>query len=296
MPANKLSDEDEQEILNTCQSAEFADMPAAFIVNTLLDRGEYIASESTIHRVLRKHEQNAKRGNEQTHRKSPLPDTFTATKPGQVLTWDITYMPSQTKGVFYYLYMIQDLYSRKAVGFEVYSVESGELAASLLERTLLSEGLYHGNVVLHSDNGAAMKSQAMYVKMEELGVLKSHSRARVSNDNPFIESFFHTLKYHRTWPKKGFKTITDAREWAGEFIHWYNHIHKHSKLNYVTPNERHLGLDQAILAKRERRLMEAKGKHPERWIQGKIRNCEPVPPTTLNPKKLVKPEAAKIAA
>ena len=192
--------------------------------------------------------------------------------------------------------MIQDLYSRKGIGFEVYAHEDGELAAGLLERTLISEAVVRSQVVLHSDNGAAMKSQAMYIKMSEMGVIKSHSRPGVSNDNPYIESFFRTLKYNISWPKQGFASLDEARQWVARFMDWYNNIHKHSKLNYVTPSEHHEGLDGKILAKRKEVLEQQKKARPERWIQGKVRNCEPAPAVCLNPTKLTEATQIKVAA
>ena len=199
--------------------------------------------------------------------------------------WDITYLPSPVRGQFYYLYMIEDVYSRKIVGWEVYDHESGELAAQLLQRTLIKEKCLHSGLVLHSDNGAPMKAQTMRMKAYELGVVTSYSRPRVSNDNPFAESLFKTCKYRPDWPTEGFSSLDSARQWVLRFTHWYNMEHKHSQLRFVTPNERHMGEDKVILANRKQTIESAKALNPARWGGREVRDCTPLPPTTLNPVK-----------
>ncbi len=233
---------------------------------------------------------NAKQPTHRGRAKAPnprkSPETFIATKPCQVFCWDITYLPSMVRGQFYYLYMIEDVYSRKIVGFEVYDREAGDLAAKLLERTLLSENAIGTGVILHSDNGAPMKSQTLRIKAYELGVLTSYSRPRVSNDNPFAEALFRTVKYAPSFPEHGFDSLDGARVWVNGFVHWYNAEHKHSGLNFVTPNERHTLKDGDILARRESVLVMAKQENPARWNGRAVRNCSPVQPTALNPVRL----------
>ena len=284
-PKNKLSASEQAAIIAVCNQPRFASLPPTQIVPTLLDEGIYHGSESTFYRVLRQHEQLAHRGRALAPKASSAPKTFTATGPCQVFCWDITYLPSPVRGQFYYLYMIEDVYSRKIVGWEVYDHESGVLAAQLLERTLISENALHTGVVLHSDNGAPMKAQTMRMKAYELGVLTSYSRPRVSNDNPFAESLFKTCKYRPNWPIDGFKSLDAARRWMLSFTRWYNNEHKHSQLNFVTPNQRHTGEDKEILAKRLLTMQRAKDENPIRWGTQEVRNCEPVGPTTLNPVK-----------
>ena len=210
--------------------------------------------------------------------------------------WDITYLPSTVRGQFFYWYMLEDLYSRKIVGDEVYEQESGELAADLLQRTLLRENCLHSGIVLHSDNGAPMKSQTLRAKAYELGVTTSYSRPRVSNDNPFAESLFRTCKYRPEWPSNGFKSLEDARAWVLKFTRWYNYEHKHSQLNFVTPHQRHTGQDKAILAERKTVMEAAKAANPNRWGKRNVRNCDPVGPTTLNPEKKPAKQEEKQAA
>lgn len=283
-PANKLIPTERDAIREICNRPEFASMPPSQIVPTLLDRGEYVASESSFYRVLKAEGQLQHRGRAQAPQKRSKPRSHTATGPNQVWNWDITYLPSRVKGQFYYLYMHEDLFSRKVVGYEVYDKECGELAAQLLQRTILREQCFDNPPVLHSDNGAPMKALTMKAKMEELGVMSSYSRPRVSNDNPFAESLFRTLKYCPQWPSKGFASLDEARDWVQRFVEWYNNEHKHSRLNFVAPAERHNGKDREILAKRKQTLEMAKARNGHRW-SGNIRNCEPVGPVTLNPER-----------
>ena len=285
-PKNKLTAAEQAAIIAVCNQPRFSSLPPTQIVPTLLDEGEYYGSESTFYRVLKQHEQLAHRGRTLAPKASSAPKTFTATGPCQVFCWDITYLPSPVRGQFYYLYMIEDVYSRKIVGFEVYDREAGDLAAKLLERTLLSEKAIGTGVILHSDNGAPMKSQTLRMKAYELGVLTSYSRPRVSNDNPFAEALFRTVKYAPSFPEHGFNSLDGARVWVNGFVGWYNAEHKHSGLNFVTPNERHTLKDGDILARRESVLVMAKQVNPARWNGRAVRNCSPVEPTALNPVRL----------
>ena len=282
-PSNKLSEAEQQMILSVSNETRFASLPPTQIVPTLLDEGVYYASESSFYRVLKAHNQLHHRGRSMAPNANKLPDTFVANRPGEVFCWDITYLPSVVRGRFYYLYMLEDIFSRKIVGAEVYECESGEYAAELLQRTLIHENALYTGVVVHSDNGVPMKSQTMRAKAYELGVTTSYSRPRVSNDNPFAESLFRTCKYRPDWPSHGFKSLEEARRWVLTFTRWYNYEHKHSQLRFVTPHQRHTGQDKSILANRQSRLELAKQANPSRWGKRKIRNCEPVGPTTLNP-------------
>ncbi|WP_339779354.1 IS3 family transposase [uncultured Marinobacter sp.] len=286
-PANKLSEAERQQILSTCNSARYESLPPSQIVPSLLDEGLYLASESSFYRILKAHNQLNHRGQSLAPQRSREATTHHASGPCEVWCWDITYCASTVRGQFYYLYMFEDVYSRKIVGYEVYETESGDYAAGLLQRCLLREQCLHRPLVLHSDNGAPMKAQTMKAKLEELGVLPSYSRPRVSNDNAFSESLFRTLKYRPGWPSSGFNSLEEARRWVDRFVNWYNHEHKHSKLRFVTPHERHSGEDAAILAQRQRVLEQAKKRTPGRWGRRPIRNCEPVGSTTLNPEKRV---------
>lgn len=293
-PSHQLSEKERETILQVCNQPEFAGLPPTQIVPRLLDRGIYHASESSFYRVLKTANQANHRGRAQAPGKVHKPTSHEATKANECWSWDITYLPSLTQGAYFYLYLFEDIFSRKIVGHEVHEVESGELAAQLVQRCLLSEQCFHQPIVLHSDNGAPMKSLTLRAKLEELGVTGSYSRPRVSNDNPFSEALFKTLKYVEKWPDKGFATMGEARDWVQAFVHWYNHEHKHSKINFVSPAERHAGLDTEILAKRKQVLEKAKQANPRRW-SGEVRNCEPVGSVMLNPDKPTVDNPKKLA-
>ena len=178
--------------------------------------------------------------------------------------------------------MVEDVFSRKCVAWEVYDAESGDYAAELIQRAVIREQCFHKPLILHSDNGSPMKSQTLQAKLSELKITPSHSRPRVSNDNAFVESLFRTLKYTPQWPPKGFSTIEEARDWVEAFMAWYNNEHRHSAINFVTPVQRHQGEDIEILRKRARVYEDAKANTPARWSGG-IRNWSPAGPVALNP-------------
>ncbi|MGQ3665297.1 IS3 family transposase [Citrobacter braakii] len=280
-PRNKLSETEKQQILELCNSPEFASLPPNVIVPMLADKGVYIASESTFYRVLKSASQLTRRSRECQYKR---PDVLKAVAPNQVWSWDISYLPSWVRGQHFYLYMIMDIYSRKIIAAEVFTSETGEHAAELLQRAVWNEKCSSSNLVLHSDNGSPMRSYTLLAKMYALGVLSSYSRPRVNNDNPYSESLFRTLKYCPWWPENGFHTIDDARAWISRFANWYNVEHKHSGIKYVTPDERHRGLDEKILAARKSVYRLAHQQHPERWSK-QLRNWEHIPAVNLNPDK-----------
>ena len=284
-PSNKLSKAERAAILEVCNEPEHASLPPSQIVPTLMDKGVYLGSESSFYRVLEAEKQLNRRGQSQAPSKKSKPTSFAASGPNEVWSWDITYLASSVKGQFYYLYLFEDIFSRKIVGYEVHENECGQRAAELVQRCMLREQCFNTKLVLHSDNGAPMKSQTMKAKLEELGVQSSYSRPRVSNDNPYSEALFKTLKYCAQWPSSGFKDLEGARDWVQNFVGWYNEQHKHSRINFVTPAQRHAGLDSEILSKRKNVLEAAKEKNPSRW-SGEVRNCKPVGVVMLNPDKL----------
>ncbi|WP_422398599.1 IS3 family transposase [Vibrio breoganii] len=281
-PANKLAEDERQQILIVCNEGEFADLPPSQIVPRLADDGIYLASESTFYRVLKENNQLTHRGKDKPKGTLKKPTSHKATGPNQVWSWDITYCPTTVIGQHYYLYMIEDIFSRKIVGWEVHECESGEHAANLLERTVWSEKCVGQSVVLHSDNGSPMKSLTMLAKMQELGVAGSRSRPRVSNDNPYSESLFRTVKYCRRWPSEGFKSLEEVRQWTMEFVRWYNTEHRHSRINFVTPEQKHEGQDTALLKQRDEVYKLAQLNKPERWSK-ETRNWSPVTEVELNP-------------
>ena len=284
-PPNQLSELERARILALCNTPEFASLPPSQIVPRLADRGEYVASESSFYRVLKAADQLHRRGRSRAPSKTKPPTTHVAERANQVWSWDISWMPSRVRGRFWYLYLIEDIYSRKVVGWEVHETESGEQAAELVQRAVMSERCFRQPLVLHSDNGSPMKSQTLRVKMDELGIAPSYSRPRVSNDNPFSESLFRILKYCPEWPSQGFATLEDARTWVMKFVDGYNHRHCHSRLKFVTPAQRHRGEDRELLEQRHRVYQAAKARHPQRW-SGETRDWLPVGAVALNPERL----------
>ncbi len=209
------------------------------------------------------------------------PRALTATKPNQVFTWDITYLLSNVRGIYFYLYLFLDIFSRKIVGFRVHDREAMELSAPLLVEICEKENIVDGQLTVHADNGGSMKGATMLATMEKLGVEKSFSRPSVSDDNPFSESLFKTLKYCPIFPTKPFESVEAAQAWVVTFVYWYNEVHLHSAIGFVTPSSRHSGLDVAILKQREIVYAEAKMKNPNRW-SNKTRNWERVATVNLN--------------
>lgn len=292
-PGNKLSNHERNRIINILESPEFADSNPNQIVPKLADLGIYLGSESTMYRIQRDLKMNKHRLSSQpAHRHSP--DPLIANGSNQLWSWDITYLPSTMKGRFFYLYMVMDLYSRKAVACQVYEYESGDLAAELITDACIHEKITKEQITLHSDNGSPMKSATMLAKLQDLGVIPSFSRPSISNDNPYSESLFRTLKYRPEYPEKPFETIYDARDWANRFIHWYNKEHLHSSINFVTPEDRHNSRDIKILANRHQVYEQAKSKNPERW-SGKTRNWNPATEVVLKKFKKVKQTSKAIS-
>ena len=292
---HQLTHAEEAAILDTCNEREYQSLPPSQIVPRLADKGLYLASESSFYRVLKKHQHLNHRGRMKPPRKVPAPTSFTATGPNQVWSWDISYCPSEVRGQHWYLYLIMDIYSRKIVAWEIHEAESGELAKKLIDRALLRERCWQNPPVLHSDNGAPMTSYTLKARLADLGMLMSHSRPRVSNDNPYSESLFKTLKYCPKWPAKGFSSLTAVRKWMLLFEQAYNEEHLHSGINFVTPAQRHQGVDAELLAKREAVYERAKSLNPRRW-SGDIRNWKVAGAVSLNPGKLQEIERNKQAA
>ena len=283
-PGNKLSPDERQQILDTVNEKRFASMPPCQIVPALADEGRYIASESSFYRILREEKMQNHRGRSQESGKHGKPTTYCATAPNQVWTWDISYLAGAVKGLFYYLYLIVDIFSRDIVGWEVWPEESADHASELIKRACLAQKrLTTAPLVLHSDNGSPMKGATMLETLYALGITPSNSRPRVSNDNPYSESLFKTLKYRPNYQPKGFEDIETARRWCSGFVNWYRHEHHHSGIRFLTPAERHEGKGAAILEKRSLLYQAAKAAHPERWNSRATRNWNDITEVYLNP-------------
>jgi len=291
-PANKLSPEERKAIVALCNAPEYRSRPPAFIVADQADKGRYLASESTIYRVLHEYDQQHHRGRQQAPQRKRPPTTHQATAPNQLWCWDISWLPGPARGTWWYLYLIMDVFSRKIVGHEIYETETGELAAELIQKTCWRERLTdrHKPLILHSDNGSPMKAATFLEKLYDLGITPSYSRPRVSNDNAFAESAFKTLKYRPGFPVDGFATLAEAQDWVQQFTEWYNHEHRHSALRYVTPSQRHNGEAKGILTQRREVFEAAKQRHPERW-SGDIRKLDLPEIVHLNPERDPIPQA-----
>ena len=234
IPTNSLSGLERERLLTVINSDEFGSLPPSQIVPILADRGEYIASESTCYRLLRAQCQLRHRGAERPAQRRHKPRALCATAPNQLFSWDITYMPTPVKGIYFYLYLFMDVFSRKIVGWQIYEVESSELASEVMRDICIREAIAPNQVVLHSDNGSPMKGATMLATLQALGVASSFSRPAVSNDNPYSESLFKTMKYRPAYPRQAFESLLAARQWVGVFVQWYNEEHRHSAINFVT--------------------------------------------------------------
>jgi putative transposase len=282
-PANALSPAERKAVVAIVNSPEYRDLPPKQVVPRLADAGYYCASESTIYRILRAEEQLAHRGRAKP-RTVRCVDEHEATAANQVWSWDITYLLSAIRGRFFYLYLIEDVWSRRIMGFEVHEEESMDAAASLVRATCMTAGADPEGLVLHSDNGGPMRGSTMLATLQHLGIVASFSRPSVSDDNPYIESLFRTLKYRPEYPQKPFESIEQARTWVTGFVAWYNAEHRHSGIRFVTPDERHDGREHTVLANRVRVYERARSKNPNRWSRG-TRNWSPTAAVFLNPKR-----------
>lgn len=281
-PANKLSEAERKVAMAVLNGDEFKNLPPSQIVPRLADQGRYIASESTLYRLLHQTGQMRHRRLERTPQKRSKPRALTATRPEQIFCWDITYLPTCVRGIHFYLYLFVDLFSRKIVGWQVFDCESAELAAGLLQDICAKQGIRAGQLVVHSDNGSPMKGQTMLATMQRLGVAPSRSRPSVSNDNPYSESLFRTLKYRPDLPVKPFEDLLQARRWATRLVRWYNEEHRHSAIGFVTPSQRHAGQDADLLANRAVIYELARQANPQRWSK-QTRDWSYVDHVKLNP-------------
>ena len=265
---HRFSEEERQQVLSTVNDPRFADLTPNQIVAILAEEGVYVASESTIYRIMREEGLLNHRGRSRPPREPREPPVLEATGVHQVLAWDITLLPGPVKGQFFYLYMVMDVWSRRILGVEVHDRECGELAKHFFDRICRDEGISSRSAtILHADNGAPMRSYTLAAKLAELGISLSFSRPRVSNDNAYAESWFRTMKYHQSYPVRRFRDLLSVRAWVDNFVDWYNAEHRHSGIKYVTPNQRHYGEADAICAIRQQTYEQARQQHPRRWAR-----------------------------
>ena len=291
-PANRFSEAERAALLAAANEPEFGALPPSQIVPRLADAGRYLGSESTLYRCLRDALQLAHRRPERRAHPRSKPRALSATAPNQLISWDITYLQTQVHGIYLYLYVFIDVFSRKIVAYQVFEQESQTHASAIFQDYVYQTGIAAGQLTLHSDNGAPMKGATLIATLEQLGVARSLSRPSVSNDNPYSEALFRTLKYRPENPTRPFRNLADARAFADHLVRWYNHDHRHSAINFVTPAERHNGQDQQLLDQRHNLYQAARAKNPTRW-SGKTRNWTRRNRVHLNPETPKKGDVKK---
>ncbi len=261
-----LSTEERQRVVSLLHDERFCDQAPAEVYATLLDEGQYLCSERTMYRILDENREVRERRNQVRHPRYAAPELL-ATRPNEVWSWDITKLLGPTKWTYFYLYVILDIFSRYVVGWMVAHRESATLAQRLIRETLTRQGIKPGQLGIHADRGPSMKSKTVALLMAELGVTKTHNRPYVSNDNPYSESQFKTMKYRADFPER-FGSFQDARGFCGGFFPWYNHKHHHSGLGLLTSFEVHSGQAEQCREKRALVLERAFENNPERFVRG----------------------------
>jgi len=266
-----LTDTEKLRVLDTLNSERFQDMAPGEAYATLLDEGVYLCSERTMYRILSRHSQNIIR--RQSAPRAYTKPELLATRPNELWSWDITKLKGPVKWTYYYLYKVIDVFSRYVVGWMVAYRESADLAQDFIAETCSKQEIIPGTLTIHADNGSPMKAVTFAQLLTDLGVANSHSRPSVSNDNPFSESAFKTLKYRPGYPER-FGSIEDARLFCREFFTWYNTQHRHSGIAMVTPGNVHYHTHQDVLNARSLTLVKAYQQHPERFVKGvpKVQN------------------------
>jgi len=274
-PSNALSAAEEAQVVTVLTSSRYAGVSPKQLVPQLADEGLYLASESTMYRLQRRH---GLRTRKQTTARTHVARASTvhqATGPNQVWSWDITWLPMTVRGSYLYLYLIMDVWSRRIVGWRIAERESADVAAALITQSCSEGNVDPRGLVLHSDNGTPMRGSTMISTLQWLGVIPSFSRPHVSDDNPYSEALFRTLKHTPAYPRLPFADFASANRWVARFIDWYNGTHRHSAIRYVTPDQRHHGRERAVLARRHDLYESMRRANPERW-SGSTRNWLPV--------------------
>jgi putative transposase len=276
-----LSGEERRQVLDVLHSESFADQAPAETYAKLLDQGTYLCSIRTMYRILEANQEVRERRNQLRHPPYAKPQ-LVATAPNQVWTWDITKLLGPAKWSYYYLYVILDIYSRYVVGWMLAHRESQHLAERLIRETLMKEGIHRDQITIHSDRGPAMRSQAVAQFLATLGVTKSHSRPHVSDDNPFSESQFKTLKYRPDFPDR-FATFDHGLDFCRRFFRWHNEEHRHWGIGLLTPAVVHTGHADTAVESRASVLAAAHARHPERFVRGLPQPLKPAAEVWINP-------------
>ncbi len=291
-PQRTIKEEERSQILSILNSARFCDLAPRQVYAILLDEGIYHCSWRSMYRILAGHDQVTERRRQRRHSHYEKPELL-ATSQNELWTWDITRLKGPVPWHYYYLYVIIDVFSRYVVGFMVAERESAELAIELIETSYQRQHIVPEELTLHSDRGAAMTAKSMALFLSDLGVKKSHSRPHVSNDNPFSEAQFKTLKYHPTFPDR-FGSIQDTRAWAQDFFDWYNNQHRHSSLGLMTPAMVHYGQAERVREQRKQVLSDAYNAHPERFVRGLPALESLTQAVWINPPQSMKEDTEKI--
>jgi len=265
-PASALSEAEQAKVLALLHSERFVDKAPAEVVATLLGEGEYHCSERTMYRLLEKHGEVKERRAQLRHPAYKKPE-LVATAPNQVWSWDITKLKTHAKWVYLYLYVVLDIFSRYVVGWMLAEHENAVHAERLMRETFERQGIKPGELVVHADRGQPMRSKRLSQLLADLDVTRSHSRPHVSDDNPYSESQFKTLKYHPSFPER-FGGHDDGRAFCRDFFPWYNDEHHHSALAYLTPRQVHFGQADEVLLRRHETMLAAYAKNPRRFIGG----------------------------
>jgi putative transposase len=283
---------EEAQIVSVLSSAGYAHLSPKQLVPQLADEGLYLASESTIYRLQRR---LGLRPRARTTSRTDITRASTlhrASKPNQVWSWDITWLPTVVRGMYLHLYLVMDVWSRKIVGWRIAARDSAEIASALITQACREGNVDPRGLVLHADNGKPMRASTMIATLQWLGVIPSFSRPHVSDDNPYSEALFRTLKHTPAYPRTPFADLASAERWVARFVAWYNFQHRHSAIRYVTPHERHCGQETAILERRHALYQRARSANPERW-SGQTRNWVPVGLVVLHPQRASVTVAAK---
>jgi putative transposase len=283
-PSNALSAVEEAQVVSVLTSSRYAGLSPKQLVPQLADEGLYLASESTMYRLQRRHGLRKKRLAANRAHVTRACTVHQTTRPNQVWSWDITWLPTTVRGVYLYLYLVMDVWSRRIVGWRVADREAEDVAAGLVTQICADGNIDPRGLVLHSDNGAPMRGSTMIATLQWLGVVPSFSRPHVSDDNPYSEALFRTLKHTPAYPRLPFADLASANRWVARFVDWYNGTHRHSAIRYVTPDERHDGRERALLATRHELYERARCANPERWSRS-TRNWSPVELVVLNPER-----------
>ena len=266
MPIRALTAEERQNVRQTLNSERFMDLSPRQVYAKLLDEGVHLCHWRTMYRILADHGEVRERRAIRVHRVYRKPELL-ATAPNEVWSWDITKLRGPATWTGYALYTVLDIFSRYVVGWRIETVESGDFAAELVAESCRKQGIAPCQLILHADNGAPMTSKPLAALLSTLGITRSHNRPHTSNDNPFSEAHFKTMKYRPNYPDR-FASIEDARSWARKFFQWYNHQHYHSGLNLLTPVSVHYGLADSVCQQRQQVMEIAHARHPERFSKG----------------------------